>query len=88
MYEVLQDHPERRQRFANAMSLHARSPVFAVEHLASGYDWAALGSGIVVDVRGLPNDSILKTSSRADNIARSAVRKGPSHDILPHPSQD
>jgi hypothetical protein len=50
MYEVLNDDPERGQRFAHAMSLHARSPLFAVEHLSSSYDWAALGSSTVVDV--------------------------------------
>ncbi|KAF1826400.1 S-adenosyl-L-methionine-dependent methyltransferase [Dissoconium aciculare CBS 342.82] len=43
------DEPKRGQRFAHAMSLHARSPLFAVDHLSSSYDWAALGSSTVVD---------------------------------------
>jgi hypothetical protein len=50
MYEVLNDDPERGQRFAHAMSLHARNPLFAVDHLSSSYDWAALGSSTVVDM--------------------------------------
>jgi hypothetical protein len=80
MYEVFHDDPERGQRFANAMSFHARSPVFAVDHLVSGFDWVALGSAVVVDVSGYSSGPALTNISIADNVARLAAHKAQSRD--------
>jgi hypothetical protein len=66
MYTFYEGDPKRGQRFANAMALYARSPGFAVDHLVSGYDWAALGSGTVVDASRPLSLLLFCTTSRAD----------------------
>lgn len=44
--------PARSQRFAEAMSLFGFDEGYAPDHFVDHYPWAAIGTGIVVDVGG------------------------------------
>ncbi|PSN71812.1 sterigmatocystin 8-O-methyltransferase [Corynespora cassiicola Philippines] len=51
-YEVIGADPVLAARFASAMKAYTSSPGFDVAHVIDNYDWAALGSALVVDVGG------------------------------------
>jgi hypothetical protein len=44
--------PARRVRYDSAMDAFSNDRSFSMEHLVSGFDWAGLGEGTVVDVGG------------------------------------
>lgn len=50
MFQYMQGHPEKAQRFAGLMKGMSSSPRYHLRHLVEGYDWAALGNAKVVDV--------------------------------------
>lgn len=52
MFEFFEKHPARMQRFLGCMRSVAAGEAYSIEHLAYGYDWKGLGTGVVVDVGG------------------------------------
>ena len=44
--------PERAQRFASAMSFFQSGPGFETSRIIDGFDWASLGSSLVIDIGG------------------------------------
>ena len=49
--EIAKD-PFRAKRFADAMTLFTMKPGYESKHLVEGYNWAAIGKGLLVDVGG------------------------------------
>ena len=52
IFVELGKHPERAKRFADAMTYFNMKPGFENKHIVEGYDWAAIGNGLLVDVGG------------------------------------
>ena len=52
LYEEVKKKPEKIQKFGLAMELFSSGEGYEPSSLVEGYDWAQLGSGTVVDVRG------------------------------------
>ncbi len=44
--------PDRAKRFADTMTLFNMKPGFDNKHIVEGYDWAAVGDGLLVDIGG------------------------------------
>ena len=51
IYDVFAQNPDRAKRFGNVMAAYTSGTGYELEHLVKGFDWKALGSGKVVDVR-------------------------------------
>ena len=49
-FDYLNQMPEFRKRFAGYMKCVTATQGTAVEHMLSGFDWAGVGKGLVVDV--------------------------------------
>jgi hypothetical protein len=56
-YDVLSNSPERARRFGQAMSFYTTGEGYALRHLTSGYPWADIPSGTVVDLGGSHGDA-------------------------------
>jgi hypothetical protein len=56
-YDVLSNSPERARRFGQAMSFYTTGEGYALLHLTSGYPWADVSSGTVVDLGGSHGDA-------------------------------
>lgn len=52
MFVELEKYPERARRFANGMKMFSMRPGFENEHIVEGYDWATIGTGLLVDIGG------------------------------------
>ncbi|KAI4130035.1 MAG: hypothetical protein LQ341_006507 [Variospora aurantia] len=52
MFDEIAKHPDRDQRFADAMTYVSNLPGLEVHHPLNGYDWASLGESTIVDVGG------------------------------------
>ncbi|KAL8733397.1 MAG: hypothetical protein Q9181_003605 [Wetmoreana brouardii] len=52
IFDEIAKYPDRDQRYADAMTYISNSPGLEPHHLLTGYDWASLGEGTVVDVGG------------------------------------
>ena len=52
IFVELAKYPERARRFATAMTFFNRKPGFENKYVVEGYDWAAVGDGLLVDVGG------------------------------------
>jgi 6-hydroxytryprostatin B O-methyltransferase len=50
-FEWLDQEPKESERFVQYMKMIRSSEGLGLEHLISGFDWASLGTGTVVDVR-------------------------------------
>ena len=51
-FQHLGQFPDRTRQFSGYMKSLTNSPGSQLKHLVNGYDWAALGKGLVVDVSG------------------------------------
>ncbi|KAI9838008.1 MAG: hypothetical protein M1819_006162 [Sarea resinae] len=51
-WDLITEHPDRAQRFSDAMGWATDGGAYSTEHLANGFDWAKLGKATVVDVGG------------------------------------
>ncbi|MCJ1319528.1 hypothetical protein MMC15_004864 [Xylographa vitiligo] len=51
-YQVFGESPERAHRFGNAMKTFTKGTGYLVKHVVTGYPWASLGEGTIVDVGG------------------------------------
>ena len=67
-YKELSKYPERAQRFADAMTLFSASEGFEPTYLANNYDWAALGSGTIVDVGGSHGPVSIELARKFPNL--------------------
>ena len=67
LYDELQKHPERSQRFANAMS--ARAARIPVDYLFQCFDWQALGKATVVDVGGSHGSVAIALAQRYPDLS-------------------
>ncbi|MCJ1316072.1 hypothetical protein MMC15_001392 [Xylographa vitiligo] len=52
MFVELAKDPARAQRFANAMTFFTMKPGYESKYVVEGYDWAAIGKGLLVDIGG------------------------------------
>ena len=52
IYETLAQDSTKQARYDSSMNAWSNDYTFSLDHLANGYDWAALGNGTVVDVGG------------------------------------
>lgn len=52
VFVEIRKHPERAKRFAAAMTFFDKKPGLESKHIVEGYDWAAVGHGLLVDVGG------------------------------------
>ena len=52
MFDDIAKHPNRAQRYADAMTYFSNGPGLEHHHIVDGYDWASFGQGTVVDVGG------------------------------------
>jgi 6-hydroxytryprostatin B O-methyltransferase len=52
MFAWLKGEPENSERFGRLRGSMKAAPVYSVQHLVNGYNWASLGHGKVVDVGG------------------------------------
>ena len=51
-FDEIAKSPSRTQKFADAMSFFHKMPGFEPRHVINAYDWASLGSPLVVDIGG------------------------------------
>ena len=51
-FDEIAKSPSRTQKFTDAMSFFHKMPGFEARHVITAYDWASLGSALVVDVGG------------------------------------
>ncbi|KAF3763274.1 S-adenosyl-L-methionine-dependent methyltransferase [Cryphonectria parasitica EP155] len=68
IYDVLGSDPERAIRFANSMTVFAKSPNFDPIHIIDNFDWAALGPAKVVDVGGGQGHVAIELASTFKNL--------------------
>lgn len=52
MFRFFENHPARMDRFMGCMRMMSEGEGYDIKHLVRGFDWKALGKGIVVDVGG------------------------------------
>jgi 6-hydroxytryprostatin B O-methyltransferase len=52
IFEFLEHHPARMQRFLGSMRMLGGGEGFELTHMLAGFDWRGLGPGLVVDVGG------------------------------------
>ncbi|KAK4942802.1 hypothetical protein LTR10_017562 [Elasticomyces elasticus] len=52
MFQFFESHPARMERFMGAMRMMSEGEGYDIKHLVNGFDWKALGEGLVVDVGG------------------------------------
>lgn len=60
--------PARKERFARVLQTSAKDPHHHVQHLITGYDWAALGPVTVVDVGGNTGHASVAIAESAPEI--------------------
>ncbi|ETS73767.1 hypothetical protein PFICI_14713 [Pestalotiopsis fici W106-1] len=69
IYEFFSEHPEKAHRFANVMrALSSRSDL-ALRHTVTGFDWAAFGSGTIVDVGGSEGDMCIAIANAFPDLS-------------------
>ncbi|KAI4280706.1 MAG: hypothetical protein L6R35_005840 [Caloplaca aegaea] len=52
IFDEITKHPDRDQRYADAMTYASNRPGLEAHHPLNGYDWASLGESTIVDVGG------------------------------------
>ncbi|KAI4185004.1 MAG: hypothetical protein LQ348_004446 [Seirophora lacunosa] len=52
IFDEITQHPDREQRYADAMTYGSKRPGLEAHHSLNGYDWASLGDSTIVDVGG------------------------------------
>ncbi|KAL9008751.1 MAG: hypothetical protein Q9173_006154 [Seirophora scorigena] len=52
IFDEITQHPDREQRYADAMTYGSKRPGLEAHHTLNGYDWASLGERTIVDVGG------------------------------------
>ena len=67
---------ERAKRFADAMTYFNMKPGFENKHMVEGYDWAAVGNGLLVDVGGSHGSLSMAIADRYPEI-RCVVQDRP-----------
>ena len=76
MFGEIVKHPDRDQRYADAMTYISNGPGLEHHHIVNGYDWASLGKGTVVDVGG-SHGSLSIAIAQAFPLLRCIVQDRP-----------
>ena len=76
MFGEIVKHPDRDQRYADAMTYISNGPGLEHHHIVNGYDWASLGQGTVVDVGG-SHGSLSIAIAQAFPLLRCIVQDRP-----------
>ncbi|OKL62670.1 hypothetical protein UA08_01176 [Talaromyces atroroseus] len=67
-FEWLDKEPKESERFAQYMQMIRSTEGLGLEHLISGFDWASLGTGTVVDVGGSSGSVSIELAKAFTNL--------------------